>query len=108
MGHANIDVTQNVYGRRWWEERVEAVTGTVAAVFPQDWSPHWSPPDSGFCLSDCKDWSGREDSNLRPPSPELQKSNSKCLIWCRLGVQEGLSFSALQTYRSCTEMKSST
>jgi integrase len=34
MGHANIDVTQNVYGRTWWEERVDAVTRTVAAVFP--------------------------------------------------------------------------
>jgi integrase len=34
MGHANIDVTQNVYGRRWWEERVQAVTRTVEAVFP--------------------------------------------------------------------------
>ena len=20
MGHANIDVTQNVYGKNWWEE----------------------------------------------------------------------------------------
>jgi hypothetical protein len=34
MGRANIDVTQNVYGRSWWEERVETVTRTVAAVFP--------------------------------------------------------------------------
>jgi integrase len=34
MGHANIDVTQNVYGRSWWEERVEAVTRTIDAVFP--------------------------------------------------------------------------
>jgi integrase len=34
MGHANIDVTQNVYGRSWWEERVQAVTRTVEAVFP--------------------------------------------------------------------------
>jgi hypothetical protein len=25
-GHANIDVTQNVYGKNWWEERVTAVT----------------------------------------------------------------------------------
>ena len=34
MGHANIDVTQNVYGRSWWEERVEAVTRTIDTVFP--------------------------------------------------------------------------
>jgi len=34
IGHANIDVTQNVYGRSWWEERVEAVTRTNDAVFP--------------------------------------------------------------------------
>jgi hypothetical protein len=26
MGHANIDVTQIVYGKSWWEERVYAVT----------------------------------------------------------------------------------
>jgi hypothetical protein len=32
MGHANIDVTQNVYGKSWWEERVEAVTRAVEAV----------------------------------------------------------------------------
>ena len=25
MGHANIDVTQNVYGKSRWEERVDAV-----------------------------------------------------------------------------------
>jgi integrase len=24
LGHANIDVTQNVYGKSWWEERVDA------------------------------------------------------------------------------------
>src|SRR5437773_10439696 len=32
MGHANIDVTQNVYGKSWWEERVDAVTQGVEAV----------------------------------------------------------------------------
>jgi hypothetical protein len=31
-GHANIDVTQNVYGKSWWEERVDAVTRAVEAV----------------------------------------------------------------------------
>jgi hypothetical protein len=30
--HANIDVTQNVYGKSWWEERVDAVTRAVEAV----------------------------------------------------------------------------
>jgi hypothetical protein len=25
MGHANIDVTRIVYGKSWWEERVDAV-----------------------------------------------------------------------------------
>jgi hypothetical protein len=28
----NIDVTQNVYGKSWWEERVDAVTQAVEAV----------------------------------------------------------------------------
>ena len=32
MGHANIDVTQNVYGKSLWEERVDAVTEAVEAV----------------------------------------------------------------------------
>jgi hypothetical protein len=32
MGHANIDVTQNVYGKSWWEERVDVVTRAVEAV----------------------------------------------------------------------------
>ena len=32
MGHANIDVTQNVYSKSWWEERVHAVTQAVEAV----------------------------------------------------------------------------
>jgi len=32
MGHANIDVTQNVYDKSWWEERVDAVTQAVEAV----------------------------------------------------------------------------
>lgn len=33
-GTRHIDATQNVYGRSWWEERVEAVTRTIDAVFP--------------------------------------------------------------------------
>jgi hypothetical protein len=32
LGHANIDVTQNVYGKSWWKERVDAVTQAVEAV----------------------------------------------------------------------------
>ena len=32
MGHANIDVTQNVYGKNWWEERVDALTRAVEAL----------------------------------------------------------------------------
>jgi hypothetical protein len=32
MGHTNIDVTQNVYGKSWWEVRVDAVTQAVEAV----------------------------------------------------------------------------
>jgi len=32
MGHANIDVTQNVYGKSLWEERVDAVTEAVEDV----------------------------------------------------------------------------
>jgi hypothetical protein len=32
MGHATIDVTQNVYGKSWWDERVEAVSKAAAAI----------------------------------------------------------------------------
>jgi hypothetical protein len=56
------DVTQNVYGKSWWEERVEAVTRAVEAVsvatenaekaeakpdqpetFSEQWVPLWLP-----------------------------------------------------------------
>jgi integrase len=33
MGHATVDVTQNVYNRTWWEERVEAVSLAAATVW---------------------------------------------------------------------------
>jgi integrase len=33
MGHATIDVTQNVYNKTWWEERVEAVSLAAASVW---------------------------------------------------------------------------
>jgi integrase len=61
MGHANIDVTQNVYGKSWWEERVDAVSRAVEAVSAaaqsaknegkpdqpessnNEWVPQWVP-----------------------------------------------------------------
>jgi len=51
MGHANIDVTQNVYGRSWWEERVEAVTRTVDAIYGQLES-QLASPNPAVILSD--------------------------------------------------------
>ncbi|MBO0912441.1 MAG: tyrosine-type recombinase/integrase, partial [Acidobacteria bacterium] len=33
MGHATVDVTQNVYNKTWWEERVEAVSMAAATVW---------------------------------------------------------------------------
>lgn len=51
MGHANIDVTQNVYGRSWWEERVQAVTRTVEAIFPAGLESPLESPDLGESLS---------------------------------------------------------
>jgi hypothetical protein len=39
-------------------------------VFPPKLEPPLESTGFGFSLSDCKDWSGREDSNLRPPGPE--------------------------------------
>ena len=32
MGHADIDVTQNVYNKTWLEERVDAVSMAAAIV----------------------------------------------------------------------------
>jgi integrase len=70
MGHANIDVTQNVYGKSWWEERVDAVTRAVEAVsaatenaekaeankdqpksFSNEWVPLWVPQQEGEIAS---------------------------------------------------------
>jgi hypothetical protein len=33
MGHSTVDVTQNVYNRTWWEERVEAVSLAAGSVW---------------------------------------------------------------------------
>jgi len=33
VGDATVDVTQNVYNRTWWEERVEAVSLAAASVW---------------------------------------------------------------------------
>ena len=33
MGHSTVDVTQNVYNKTWWEERVEAVSMAAATVW---------------------------------------------------------------------------
>jgi hypothetical protein len=35
LGHANIDVTQNVYGKSWWAERVDAVTQPMPLKMPR-------------------------------------------------------------------------
>jgi hypothetical protein len=37
MGHANVDVTQNVYNRTWWEERAQAVSLAAATVWREFW-----------------------------------------------------------------------
>jgi integrase len=42
MGHANVDVTQNVYNRTWWEERVEAVSLAAASVW-REFAPGQQP-----------------------------------------------------------------
>jgi integrase len=69
IGHANIDVTQNVYGKSWWEERVDAVTRAVEAVATagkaaekearqrqpecvnNEWVPLWVPQSEGKIAS---------------------------------------------------------
>jgi len=33
MGHSTVDVTQNVYNRTWWEERVAAVSMAAATLW---------------------------------------------------------------------------
>jgi hypothetical protein len=32
LGHVNIGVTRNVYGKGWWEERVDAATQVAEGV----------------------------------------------------------------------------
>jgi integrase len=63
MGHSDVDVTLNVYSHSWWDERVDAVSRAVAAVFAEpaakpparssegqkseesaiEWVPFWEP-----------------------------------------------------------------
>ncbi len=64
MGHSDIDQTQNIYGKSWWDERTDAVTGAVSVVFGEpksrkkkpeslkglpsklsraEWEPYWEP-----------------------------------------------------------------
>jgi hypothetical protein len=91
MGHANIDVTQNVYGKSWWEERVDAVTRAVEAVSPasekaekankdqrqsvnNEWVPFWVPQQEA-----------RIQVVVSDPLVPIKKS--KCFIWCRLGAR---------------------
>jgi integrase len=39
MGHADCDVTLNIYSESWWDERVDAVSRAVAAVFAEPATP---------------------------------------------------------------------
>ena len=101
MGHAGStgSITLDVYSKTWWVERVDAVTRVVDAVLaaqPEEtesssapvqareveagmknstpaveWVPFWVPQQEEEIVSVRKDWSGREDLNLRPPGPEL-------------------------------------
>jgi len=52
MGHATVDVTQNVYNRTWWEERVEAVSLAAASVW-REFTPGHQPARQckPFCVS---------------------------------------------------------
>jgi len=40
--HATVDVTQNVYNRTWWEERVQAVSLAAASVW-REFTPDQQP-----------------------------------------------------------------
>jgi len=35
MGHATIDVTQNIYNKTWWKERAAAVSLAAASVWKE-------------------------------------------------------------------------
>lgn len=60
MGHSEVDTTFNVYSETWWDERMEAVSKAVEAVFSvpaavklspdsprkqKEWAPFWGTPD---------------------------------------------------------------
>ena len=42
MARSTVDVTQNVYNRTWWEERVEAVSLAAASVW-REFTPDQQP-----------------------------------------------------------------
>jgi hypothetical protein len=87
---SNIDVTQNVYGKSWWEERVDAVTQAVEAVTnaaqnaekeekeekknqPESVSNEWVPPLAAPA-------GGLESSlGYRPPE-ELEEDQSNKML----------------------------
>ena len=64
MGHSEISMTLNGYSQSWWDERVNAVSLAVAAVFSApaakppvktetasdngnaEWVPFWGCPDA--------------------------------------------------------------
>jgi hypothetical protein len=61
------------------------------------------PFDLIFERAKTKEWSGREDLNLRPPGPELLESKFQMLHLVSLRNQRTV-LSLLQLYRSCTEL----
>ena len=102
MGHATVEVTQNAHNRTWWEERVEAVSMAAATVWREFLAQPVPAQRMQVLLEVLKiwltlqvverNWSGREDLNLRPPGPELGCEEPISLALKHLGGASTVSF----------------
>ena len=67
MGHSEIDVTQNIYGKSWWEERVDAVSDVVAMLMSDK-----HDPESGKMETDAQAMLFTADAKLTELEPQLE------------------------------------
>jgi hypothetical protein len=67
MGHSEIDVTQNIYGKSWWEERVDAVSDVVAMLMSDK-----HDPESGKMETDAQAMLFTADTKLTELEPQVE------------------------------------
>jgi hypothetical protein len=101
MGHANIGVTQNVYGRSWWRNGSRR-SHEQSMSFSPNWSPNWGPRTQPLSQVE-RIGRGKRIRTSAPWSRTKSRSKYECFIWRRLGTTK-LTFSPPHLYRSCTEI----